>query len=325
MTHTEPVIGWRAIGRIIAAILILLLIWKTLGILLLILVSAMFATALYPLVMKLHRKLPLFLSTLLVVLLLLVPFVVLVATVIPSFSHDVPALIKALEKILQNTSFIPPSVRNFDFAQYAQSAGTYLLRSSSVVTGVFTSAITLIFLTFYLIYDAERLMELLISVFPKTRQKKIASLLSDLGKVNGQYIRGNLLISLICGVSMFIGLTLLGVPFAAPLAIFVALFDLLPLIGSTIGMIPAVIIGLSISPLTAILVAALYITYQQIESALLAPAIYNKALKVSASLGFIAVIIGAQLYGVVGAFLALPVVASLPTVISFIKETRNNR
>jgi len=316
----EHPLSWQAIGRVFGAILIVVFVWKTFNILVLILISAMLATALYPLVLRFNRKLPLVLSTLLVVLLLLVPFIILGATVIPGFVRELPELLKSLDDIINKSPVIPPSVRSIDFTKYAQNAGSYVLQSTSVVTSVVTSILTLLFLTFYLMFDAKRLVALLLSIFPRDKRKKIEDLLNELGQVNGQYIRGNLIISVICGLTVFIGLTLLQVPYAAPLAIFVAIMDLLPLIGSTIGMIPAVIIGLSISPLTALLVAALYLIYQQIESAFLAPTIYNKALNLSPALGFLAVIIGAGLFGVIGAFLALPIAASLPAIIKYIRE-----
>lgn len=320
MNNYEHPLSWPAIGRVVTTILIAIFVWKTFSILVLILVSAMLASALYPLVTRLNRKLPLVFSTLLVVLLLLVPFIILGATVIPSFVREFPDLLKTLDNIINNSPFIPPAVRNIDFAQYAQNAARYILQSTSVVTGIFTSILTLLFLTFYLIFDARRLIQLLLSIFPRNKRKTIASLLYDLGQVNGQYIRGNLIISGICGITVFIGLILLQVPFAAPLAIFTAFMNLLPLIGATIGMIPAVIIAFTVSPITALFVAALYLIYQQIESAFLAPTIYNKALNLSPALGFLAVIIGAGLFGVIGAFLALPVAASLPAIIKYIRD-----
>lgn len=309
-----------AIGRVVTTCLIILLVWKTFHVLILILVSMMLATALYPIVTRLHTKLPLILSTFLAVLLLLVPFIIIGATVIPSFVREFPDLLQTLDRIINTSPIIPASIRTVDFTQYAQNAGNYLLRSTTVVTNILTSILTLLFLTFYLIFDAKQLISLTLSLFPKDKKKKILLLLSDLAQVNGQYIRGNLLISLICGSVIYIGLSFLGVPYALPLAIFAAIMDLLPLVGSTIGMIPALVIALAISPVTALLTAALYLVYQQVESALLAPTIYNKALNLSPALGFLSVLIGATLFGIIGAFLALPIAASLPAIIKHLEE-----
>jgi predicted PurR-regulated permease PerM len=318
-TYEHP-LSWQAIGRIVLTILIILMVWKIFDMLIVILVSAMLATALYPIVKKLQKRMPLSLATLLVVLLLLVPFVIMGATLIPSFATEFPKVLETLNKTINQSTILPSQLREIDLTQYAENIGNYLVHSTAAISGAVTATITVFFLTFYLIYDSERLLALLLSIFPKEKQKKIAALLKELGEVNGQYIRGNLLISLICGVVLYIGLLLLNIPFAAPLAIFAAITDLLPLIGSTLGMIPAVIIAFGISPLTAVFVIALYLIYQQIESSFLAPIIYNKTLNLSPALGFLAVIIGGALYGIAGAFLALPIAASLPAVIKYVRE-----
>lgn len=320
MDNQEHPLSWEAIARIVATGIMIFIVWKIFNILVLILISAMLAAALYPIVIKLHKKLPLSIATLIVVFLLLVPFIILGVTVIPSVIWQFPDLLKTLSGIVRGLPVIPATVRNIDLTQYAQNAGQYVLQSTSIVTNAFTSIVTLVVLTFYFIFDARELKAIFLSLFPKNKQPKIAVLISELGRINGQYIRGNLTISVICGLTIFIGLTALGVPFAAPLAIFTAILDLLPLIGAPIAMIPAILIGLAISPLTLALILILYLVYQQIENAFLAPMIYNKALKISPALGFLAVMIGAGLFGIIGAFLALPFAASLPAIIKFVNE-----
>jgi predicted PurR-regulated permease PerM len=96
--------------------------------------------------------------------------------------------------------------------------------------------------------------------------------------------------------------------------------DLLPLVGSTIGALPAVVIAFTVSPLTGILVLILHLAYQQTENAIISPAIYNKALNLSPALGFLSVVIGGGLFGIIGAFLALPVAASIPVILHFAHE-----
>lgn len=323
MNHHEHPFSWEALARIAAAILLALFVSKTFGILILILTSAMLAAALHPLVARLNRHVPLVVATMIVVLMLLVPFIILAATVIPSMIREFPSLIQTLDRIINGSNVIPKPLRAIDISQYLQNTGTYLLQSTSVLTGAATSLITLVFLSFYFIYDSRGLIALFLSVFPRDKRQRIKTLLKSLAEVNGQYVRGNIIISVICGVVLYIGLVLLNIPFAAPLAIFAAIMDLLPLIGSTIGMIPAVIIAFSISPATALFVIALYLIYQQFESAIMAPAIYNKALNLSPALSFLAVLIGGALFGIVGAFLSLPVAASLPAIIKFAREETN--
>lgn len=316
----EHPFSWEAILRIIAAGLLLYFVWKASGILVIILISIMLATALHPIVMKVSTKIPLVFASLLAMLVLLLPFIIIGATLVPGFIAEFPHLLKRVNSLVNQAQFLPPSLREINFNQYAQSGGRYILQSTGIITNIVSSAVIVFVLTFYLMVDSERLVTIFLSIFHRSRRTKIKHLFVELAEVNGQYIRGNLLISLFCGVIMFIGLVFLNIPFAMPLALFIAILDLLPLVGSSIGAIPAIIIGFSISPLTGVLVLALIIIYQQVEGNILAPAIYNKALKLSPSLGFIAVIIGSSLFGIIGAFLALPFAASLPAVISYIQE-----
>ena len=113
---------------------------------------------------------------------------------------------------------------------------------------------------------------------------------------------------------------ILHVPFALPLAIFAAIIDLLPLVGQTIGAIPAVIIAFGVSPLTGVIVIVLHLIYQQIENAIISPMIYNKALNLYPSIIFLSVLLGASLFGILGAFLSLPIAASIPAVIQYQKN-----
>lgn len=160
---------------------------------------------------------------------------------------------------------------------------------------------------------------------PEDNRIKVQKLAEDLTKINGQYIRGNLLISLICGITIFVGLVLIDVPYAAPLALFAALVDMLPQIGAVIGATPAVIIAFAVNPTAGVLTLLLFIIYQQIENNILSPNIYNKALNLSPALSFIAVLVGGSLAGIVGAFIALPIAASIPTIINYVKDNQINK
>ncbi|MBA3724388.1 MAG: AI-2E family transporter [Candidatus Levybacteria bacterium] len=319
MENYEHPFSWNAILRIITAGMGLYFIWMASSILVVILIAIMLATAFYPIVMRLSKHMPVILATILSMLLLFVPFIIIGASVIPTFIQEFPTLLKTVNNLVQDSTILPKEIRSIDITQYAQSGGQYVLQSTGVITSAVSSFLIIIFLALYLIVDAKRIIGLFLGIFPKGERKKFKGLLTDLAEINGQYIRGSLLVSLICGVVIFIGLLLLQIPFALPLAMFTAVLALLPLIGATIGAIPAVIIGFSMSPLTGFLVIALYVIYQQVEGAVISPAIYNKALNLSPALSFLSVIIGTSLFGITGAFLALPVAASLPAIITYVR------
>ena len=317
MEHT---ISWKTLFRIVASALVLYICFKLIGVILVVIISAILAAAFSPLVDFLKKFVPIPVAAVLVILLLLSPIVIIAFNVIPNLIQQFPAIIKTVDSILQKTTVLPPIVRNIDLSQYTNNLGTYLLRSTSIITNFLTTFITVIFLTLYFLIDSKKLLKLLYDLTPKGYEERTKEFVLQISKINGQYIRGNLAISVICGLVIFTGLAFLKIPFAGPLALFAAVVDLLPLVGAFIGAAPAVIIGFSISPTIGIAVLALFLIYQQIENNLLAPNIYTQALDIYPALSFISVIVGTALFGMFGAFIALPVAASIPTIVKFLKE-----
>lgn len=316
MEHT---ISWRSIFRIVLTGLFILLCLKLVGVVLMIIVSLMLAAAFSPIVNKLKTKMPIAIASILVMLVLLSPIVIVAVTIIPNLIQQFPDILHTINTSLAKMTILPPSLRNLDLAQYSSSIASYILQSTSKITSFITTFITVVFLTLYFLIDSEKLLTLIYSFVPDSYKEKAKQLVAEVSRVNGQYIRGNLLISVICGIIIYIGLSLLKVPYAGSLALFAAIVDLLPLVGAFLGAVPAVILAFSISPLIGILTIGLFLIYQQVENNLLAPNIYTRALDLSPALSFISVIIGASLFGMFGAFIALPVAASIPTIIIFIR------
>ena len=131
----------------------------------------------------------------------------------------------------------------------------------------------------------------------------------------GGYVLGNLTISAIAGVLSFIALTIIGVPFAAALAFFVALMDLIPTIGALIGAAVATLVAAFAGVPELIATAAFFLVYQQIENYVVQPRVMGKALEMSAPIIILAVMIGGTLLGVIGALLAIPVAAVIKVAI----------
>jgi predicted PurR-regulated permease PerM len=311
--------SWEALTRIILTVVVVILVWKAADALVDILIALVLAAALSPVVKKMHKatRLPRLFSILLVLLVVLVPLAVLGFTVIPQLSTEVPNLINNLNTVVGHLPFAPKAFENFNVFDYLQSHPAFILASTQSIVLTIISIVAILVLGFYFVYDQERLFDLFLSIFPYREKTKLRELLGEVATVTGQYIRGNLIISVICSVIIFVGLWALQIPFALPLAIFAGILDLLPLVGQTIGAIPALIISFAISPAKGIAVLVLHMVYQQIENAVISPVIYNKALKLYPALSFLAVIVGASLFGILGAFLALPVAASIPAAFRY--------
>ena len=318
----EVSISSKTIQTIILIALGIFFIVKLSDIFILLITAIMVAAALNPMVTWLHKKLSLTLSAALVVIALILPLIYVVGAVIPDLINQFPAISARVTGTLSNISFLPPFLRQLDFSQYFQNNSSYILESTKIISNFFFQAVTFIFLIFYLLIDGKALHHLVSFLIPNRNRKKVEKISEELGRISGQYIRGNLLISLICASVIFTGLFFLNVPYALPLAIFAGVLDLLPLIGSTIGAVPAVILAFTVSPLTGFLTMILFGAYQAVENDILAPNIYNKVLNLLPFLSFIAVIIGSILFGIAGAFLALPIAAGIPTVIRYFEKNK---
>ncbi len=317
MLKNEHPFSWQALWRILMMSLLVFLVWKMIGVFVIILISIMLAVAIYPIVKTVNRKLPLLPSTILVFVAFLIPFILLGIFVLPDLIRQLPELLNTLRPIISQFQFFPESLKTFDFATYFSSHTADLLTSAQTAFSIILSVVEILALMFYFILDHERLLRLFLKLFPLSERKKIQNVLFDLAHVNGQYIRGNLFISLICTIAVFIGFSLLRIPYALPLAVFAGITDLLPLVGSTLGAIPALIIAFAISPFSGFSVLILHLAYQQTENAVISPLVYNKTLSLYPALSFLSVIIGAELYGIVGAFIALPLAASIPVLVEY--------
>ena len=132
---------------------------------------------------------------------------------------------------------------------------------------------------------------------------------------------GNVLTSLVAGVSALVAFLVLGLPYATLLALWVAIADFIPLAGATIGAIPAIIVGFIVSPLAGIVVTIFFVLYQQLENHVLQPAVYGKTIALNPFLVLLAILVGIELAGFVGALLALPVAGILQIVVLDVLET----
>jgi len=319
MEPREHPLSWEALSRIVLMGIGLLLIWKALGAVVVIVIALVLTASLHPLVQKLHArmKLPILLSTAVVFLILLIPFIVIGFAVVPNLNSQLPQILTSIDSAVHHMPYVGNAFPDFSIVAYTQSHSGDILASSGNVLEIVLSGIATFVLSFYFVYDYERLLKLFLSIFPYKEKTKLKGFIEEIARVTGQYIRGNVIISGITFLVIFIGLSLLGIPYALPLALFAGIFDLLPLVGSTVGAIPALFVAFSLSPMLGFLVLILHLAYQQVENAVICPAIYNKALNLYPSLGFLAVLIGGSIFGILGAFLALPIAASIPVVVSY--------
>jgi predicted PurR-regulated permease PerM len=182
--------------------------------------------------------------------------------------------------------------------------------------GFVAALATVLTLTFFLLLGSERYVNAGVGLFPEPHRPLVRRILDQsAGAVSG-YISGNLAISAICGVTTFVVLMLLGMPYAAPLALLVAVLDLIPLVGATLGGALLVVVGLFVEPWKAVVLLVFVLLYQQVESNVLQPLVYSKAVQLNGLVILIALLIGGQLLGIPGALLAIPVAEIIRIVVT---------
>jgi predicted PurR-regulated permease PerM len=202
------------------------------------------------------------------------------------------------QKIKDNQPKIQEAVSNF-----GQSG-------LDIVQRVFTTivaAITVLVLTILIVLEAPSLTQGLLNLIPierhRTRAQRVAT---DAAKAVSGYVFGNLLISLIAGVATWIMLLIVGVPYAATLGLFVGFADLIPLIGATLGAVPTILFAFLHSVPAGITATVFYVVYQQFENHVLQVTIMSRTVKLNPLAVLISVLVGVELFGFLGALLAIP-------------------
>ena len=189
----------------------------------------------------------------------------------------------------------------------------------SIATGVVNAAfqmLTILTMTFFLLLDGKRIANFLITRFGRHREERLRGIAERIYKSISGYVGGALTITSINGILTFIVLSILGVPFAVPLAVMMSFFGLIPLVGATIGGVLILIVTLFTDfPSATIIYGIFLIVYQQVENNVLQPFIFKRTVNVHPLAVIVAILAGSALLGVVGALVAIPIAASMQIVL----------
>jgi predicted PurR-regulated permease PerM len=193
------------------------------------------------------------------------------------------------------------------------SLGNVMGVAGSVVSALFNT-LTVIVLTIYFLVSLSRIRQGSLNLVPRSKRKRFAELLDPILEKIGGYIAGQLATALIAGTLSFIFLAIVGVPFPVALALWITIAALIPLVGATIGAIPAVIVAFFDSPTVGIATLIFFVIYQQVENYVIAPRIMTKAVDVSPAAVLLAALLGGSLLGFFGALMAIPFAAALKLI-----------
>lgn len=187
------------------------------------------------------------------------------------------------------------------------------------------NGIFILVLALYMTVDSDRIRRYLIGLLPPTRQEQAERVAGRIGERLGGWIRGQIMLSAIIGGVTLAGLWLIGVRYATLLAIIAAIGEAVPMVGPIFSAVPAVTIAFFQSPLHGGLTVGLYVLVQQLENHLIVPKVMERAVAIHPLAVMIALLAGAELLGVTGAVLSVPVAASLAVVIDEVRRERRER
>lgn len=309
----------------------LYIIWE---VLLLFFVAFILAAALRPTVLKLSAKfhLSLMVAALLIQIALFTFIGSFIALVVPPLVRESTHLVNSASQKVEIPNINWDSIFNQNFDQITQAFTSFesligrFGQSISSLFGIVNSVMTTLILTvtlfvimYYFIVSFDHLARVFAWLLPGTKEERIArseKMLENVSKELGGWIRGRFIVMFIIGVCTYVGLTLLGVPYALPLAIAATFLEIIPNIGPILAAIPAVIIAFFVvGPWLALVVAIFYTALQQVESSLITPQVMKKAVDVHPLTTLFLIMVGLHLMGVKGGLLILPMYVAIRSVV----------
>ena len=300
------------------------------GVLILLLVAMFLAIGLNPTVERLERRgLRRGWAVALVFVLVLLGFGGFVAAVVPpvvdqggSFVENLPDHLQDLSSNKRFAEFderYDLTKRAEDFAENPESFAPRLfggvLGAGQAVLGAIVSTLTVLILTLYFLSNFTAIKQFAYRLLPRTRRARVGLLTDEILSSVGGYVAGAATIAGIAGFTTFVFLMIVDVPYAVALALVVAITDLIPLIGATIGAVIITTIAFFESVPVGIAALVFYVIYQQVENYVIYPRVMQRSVDVSPAATITAVLIGAGLLGVLGALLAIPIVAAIQLIL----------
>jgi len=291
-------------------------------VLILLMVAVIFITAINPIITRLERYgLPRPLSISLVYLLALSSLFIVVAGLIPPLVNQTAVLLDQItlpDSVKQQFSTFDYNLQDLQVILSQLDTLPHIIESISSAFNALMLIITFAVISFYLLLERPHLHQHLVRSMGHTKSEHEAEkFINRLEAQIGGWVRGELLLMFVIGLLTYLGLTIIRVPYALPLAILAGLLEILPMIGPIIAAIPAVLITYFFfdSVWLGIIVTILYIIIQQLENNFIVPTVMKKATGLNPLITIITLLIGIKLGGMIGAILAIPILLSIKVIL----------
>lgn len=255
-------------------------------------------------------------------------FVLIGLVVVPPVVTQGTQLVQAapdwVDEVL-NSRWVQDLDRHYDVVEKVQSEfnkritdGNFLSQvfggvlgvGAAVIGGIF-QGFTVLVLTLFLLVSFPRVKQAAYAVVPASRRPRVVSLSEEIMRRTGSYAIGQVAVASINALCSWIMMTIVGIPYAAVLAVVVGFLGLIPMVGATAGAVLVCVVAVFDEPRKAIIAAIYYIVYQQLENYVVAPRIMQRTVSVPGAVTVVAALAGGTLLGVLGALLAIPVAAGL--------------
>ena len=320
------------IGVVLAAAIVIQVVWVTRSVIIWALIALFLAMALNPAVEVLLRRGMrrgpavgiVFVGAMLVTVGIAATFVPTLIREVNDLADAVPGYINDLTSGRGRLGFLERDYQIVERAREAikKSGVGGVLGLSNAALGVTKSVVnaviatlTIAFLTLFMLLEGPVWVERIYSLISEPAQPRWRKVGGDIYRTVGGYVTGNLAISLIAGVVSTAVLLGLGVPYAVALGVIVALLDLIPLAGATLAAIIVSAVGFLHSTTAGIVLVIFFILYQQLENNVLQPLVYGRTVQLSPLICLVSVLMGAELAGVIGALGAIPFAGSIQVIV----------
>ncbi|RKN42007.1 AI-2E family transporter [Micromonospora endolithica] len=308
------------------------------GILVLVVIALFLAVGLYPAVVRLRmlglpHGLAVSLVTLTVLLLLCGGLVALVPPIVTQSGQFVEQLPGYVEALRRNET-VNDLVERYGLVERARNAADAdtlgralggVLGGAQLVFGTVFRTLTVLVLTIYFLAYFERLRNLGYALVPASRRERVRLIGDEILTKVGAYIVGALAIAVLAGTTTFVFALVAGLPYPFALAVVVAVTDLIPQIGATLGAVIVSLVGFATDLPVGIACVVFFLVYQQVENYLIYPKIMRRSVAVNEVAALVAALLGVALLGVVGALIAIPTVAAVQLVLREVILPRQDR
>jgi len=324
-------IGLTGAFGVITAYIVYRAVADVADVLLLVGIALFLAIGFEPIVGRLSRRLPRIAAVLLVIAAITAIIVGFVALALPPIVHEVMALTKAWPKYRQQVvsgqgpvgKLAAKAHLNTYLKSSTSAKGSPLnisllggvLGAGEIVLSAISGLTVVMVLTAYFMVTLPSVRALWLRFIPHSRRERGAELTDAAFARVGGFVLGNILTSAVAGAGTTAWATALGIPYPFLLGLAVALFDLIPIVGSTVGGIVVSLVGLTQGVPVALATAAFYLAYRFLEDHLLNPFVMRRTVRISAGLSIVATLVGATLLGLLGALVAIPVAATIQVIL----------